>query len=553
MSQKRKAKVENPRALRFNTIWMVPLLAFIVAGWMIYENWASQGPQIILVAHDAEGIEAGKTKVKVHNVDVGQVKEVKLSEDFSQALITVRMNQDVKDMLHSDAKFWVVKPEVGYKGISGLDTVLSGAYIDMEPGQKGEKRTRFKMLPQPPLSTSQDKGIRIRLTSVNMARMNIGTPVHFRGYQVGHIEKVGFHVKTGSISYRIFIQAPYDSLVNDAVQFWLTPGFLVKSSASGLEVRMDSLENLLTGGISFGLTESRKPGKPVADLSRFRLYESREQAVNNQFDELINYVFLFENSISGLEQGAPVEFRGVRIGTVKEVPFLDLEQEHFLLLKHKKIPVLASIEPQRFEPKKEHSSTEYWRKFFEDCFARGLRASLKTASLITGAQVIDLTFLDGVKEPEKLQLEGYPLFPTVAKSGIQGIEAKLNALLDKLHALPLEGTLGSLNATLDSSDDTLSDISELARSINHLINAPAAQELPQKLTSALQQLNSTLAGYDEGSVFSRQLESRMQELQGVLNNLQPLLHELREQPNALIFDRKHGADRIPPKADGEQD
>lgn len=545
--------MENLRPLRFNTIWLVPLLAFIVAGWMIYDNWASQGPQIILVANDAEGIEADKTKIKVHNVDVGQVKKVKLTEDFKQALITVRMNQDVKDMLHSDAKFWVVKPEVGIKGVSGLDTVLSGAYIDMEPGRKGEKRTRFKMMPQPPLSTSEDKGIRVRLISMDMAKMNIGTPVHFHGYEVGHIEQVDFDVKTGAIKYRIFIQAPYDSLVNDAVQFWLTPGFLVKSSASGLEVRMDSLETLLSGGISFGLTDSQKPGKPVPDLSKFRLYESQEKAINNQYDELINYVFLFENNVSGLEEGAPVEFCGVRIGTVKEVPFSGLERKHFSLLKREKIPVLASIEPQRFELQNEHPSAEYWREFFKDCFSRGLRASLKTASLITGAQVIDLRFLDEVKTQEKFELGGYPLFPTVAKSGLDGIETKLNVLLDKLNSLPLEGTLSSLNSTLNSSDETLSDISKLAKSLNDLIDTPETQKLPERLTSAVRQLDDTLADYDEGSVFSRQLENRMQALQRVLNNLQPLLHELREQPNALIFDRKFRADRIPPKVNGEKD
>lgn len=261
MREEESARVENLRPLRFNAVWLVPVLALIVAGWMVYDNWADMGEKILLVAKSAEGIEAGKTKVKVHNVEVGEVQGVRLSENFKQALITVRMKQGTSGMLHSDAKFWVVKPRVGLKGISGLGTVISGAYIEMEPGRKGERISRFKMMSQPPLSTSEDKGIRLRLKSKELAKMSVGTPVHFHGYEVGHIEKVDFDIKTGAINYRIFIQAPYDSLVNDAVQFWLTPVISVKGSARGIEVRMDSLETLFWGGISFGLPRGRKPGK----------------------------------------------------------------------------------------------------------------------------------------------------------------------------------------------------------------------------------------------------------------------------------------------------
>jgi len=553
LREEESARVENLRPLRFNAVWLVPLLALIVAGWMVYDNWAKMGEKIVLVAESAEGIEAGKTKVKVHNVEVGEVQDVRLSENFKQALITVRMKQGTADMLHSDAKFWVVKPRVGFKGISGLGTVISGAYIEMEPGRKGERITRFKMMPQPPLSTSEDKGIRLRLKSKDLAKMGIGTPVHIHGYEVGHIEKVDFDIKTGAINYRIFIQAPYDSLVNDAVQFWLTPGISVKGSARGIEVRMDSLETLFWGGISFGLTEDRKPGKPVSDLSQFRLYESREAAVDNQFQDAIDYVFLFKSSISGLEEGAPVEFSGVRVGTVKEVPFSPSQSGGQSLLKQEKIPVLASIEPHRLNPDTKSFSAEYWRKYLKNCIDRGLRASLKTSSYITGGQVIDLYFL---REPEAAKpgkWHGHQVFPTVQKTGVEEIKNSLSAFLHKLNGLKLEAALSDLNSTLDTSKEAFREISGVSRSLRELVDNPSTQRLPKRLDKAIHQLNTTLSGYEKESLFGQQLQRDMQALERLLDELRPFVRELREQPNMLIFDRERRQDLIPPKADTEND
>lgn len=553
MRKEENARVENLRPLRFNAVWLVPILALIVAGWMVYDNWAKMGEEIVLVAESAEGIEAGKTKVKVHNVEVGEVQDVRLSDDFKQALITVRMKQGTHDMLHSDAKFWVVKPRVGVKGVSGLGTVLSGAYIEMEPGRKGERITRFKVMPQPPLSTSEDKGIRLRLKSKDMAKMDIGTPVHFRGYEVGHIEKADFDVKTGAIKYRIFIQAPYDSLVNDAVQFWLTPGFSVKGSARGIEVRVDSLETLFWGGISFGLTKGRKPGKPVSDLSEFRLYESREVAIENQFKEAIDYVFLFNSGISGLDKGAPVEYSGVRVGTVKEVPYSGPQGGRRNLLQQERIPVLASIEPHLLEPNAKSLSPEYWREYLKNCIDRGLRASLKTSSYITGAQVVDLYFPRDPEPANPGKWHDQPVFPTVEKTGVEEIKNSLSAFLHKLNSLKLETALADLNSTLDASGEAFREISGVSRSLRELIDDPSTRGLPQRLDKAIHRLDTTLSGYEKESLFGQQLQQDMQALERLLDELRPFVRELREQPNMLIFDRERRQDRIPPKAEREND
>ncbi len=548
----RRKQVDNLRTLRFNSIWLVPILALIVAGWMVYENWAEQGEQITLVAKSAEGIEAGKTKVKVHNVEVGEVKDVRLSENFKKALITVQMKQDTEGMLRSDANFWVVKPRVGIKGISGLGTMLSGAYIEMEPGREGESMERFQMMSQPPLSTTEDRGIRLRLLSKDQAKLDVGAPVHFRGYEVGHIEKVDFNMETGAINYRVFIQAPYDSFINDAVQFWLTPGFSVKGSARGIEVRMDSLETLFVGGISFGLPKNRKPGDPVTDLTEFRLYESREVALDNQYSESIEYVFLFRDSVSGLKEGAPVEFCGVRIGTVQEVPFTSSDGGQETVLQRKRIPVLASIEPQRMDPRIPDSSPDYWQNYFKKRISHGLRASLKTSNYITGAQVIDLAYRGKSRSVKTHKWNDHLVFPTVPKDGIEDIKTQINALLAKLNGLPLEGTVTNLNATIESSKETFAEMAKLSRSIRKVAEDPATRKLPNKINATMEQLNATLAGYKIKSPLGQNLQRNLRALERILNELHPFIREMREQPNMLIFKRRRLPDPIPQKGKKEK-
>ncbi len=552
MSSHETGKVEDMRTIKFSTVWLVPLLALIIAGWMIYDHWAGQGPQITLVAENAEGIEAGKTKVKARSIDIGEVEEVSLSENYEQALIRIQMDEGTGDMLRDDARFWVVKPRVGLKGVSGLGTMISGAYIEMEPGREGRMIKRFEMMPRPPLSTSEDKGIRLRLTSMDVAKMDIGTPVHFNGYKVGCIEKVQFNMETGTINYRIFIRAPYDSLINDKVQFWLTPGFSLSSTARGVEIRVDSLETLISGGISFGLVEGRKPGKKVEDMAEFRLYESKKAAANNRYQEFINYVFLFDSNVSGLKEGAPVEFRGIRIGTVKEVPFAGLDRDSLPLLQQQAIPVLASIEPQRLEFQHESTSPEYWRGYFEESISRGLRASLKTSNFFTGAQVIDMDFTRDTGPQKRRRLRGYPVFPT-SEGGIEGLGNKFNALLDKINKLPLKDTIAGVNSNLENSNEAFSQVTELSRSLHKIMEEEAARQMPDRISASLQKLNSTLSCYSESGALGQRLQDNMLALEQVLTDFKTLIRQLRDQPSSLIFNTKRRPDPVPPAAYGEKE
>ncbi|MCL9779827.1 intermembrane transport protein PqiB [Vibrio sp. S4M6] len=540
--------IESTRRFKFNTIWIVPLVAFIVSGWMIYDNWSQKGPEITITAQDAEGLEVGKTKVKSRNVDIGEVTNIQLSNDFKYAIITLQMNKGTQALLRSNTKFWVVKPRVGAEGISGLGTLLSGAYINMEPGNEGAKATKFKMLAKPPLSTVNDKGIRIRLYSTQNTKLEVGTPVHFRGYEVGYIEDVGFDIKRGAITYRLFIHAPYDALVNSNVRFWMTPGLSIKGTAKGVELRVDSLQSLITGGISFGAINEEKAAHPVKDLTQFRLFTSKQEAEDNRFNKFIYYVMLFNGSVAGIDKDTPVEYNGIQIGTVMQVPYKGASIETLENQANPAIPILVRIAPQRMEYNFSDSklTLDDWRKKFSDAFKKGARATLNTSNLLTGAKIVDVQYIKNPKPQKVTKFGKYAVFPTTSDS-FATMQDKVETILSKLAALPLNQTVAELNQTLKAATATLQQLDKVSANTNKLLANKETQQLPEKLSQSLKSLDSTLTDYQSEGVVGQKLQQSLSSLQRTLDELQPLLQEIRQKPNSLIFGKSQRSD-IEPKA-----
>ncbi|MGF1740136.1 intermembrane transport protein PqiB [Vibrio profundum] len=535
------SNLESTRRARFNTIWLVPLIAALVAGWMVYDSWSQRGPEITIVAKDADGLEAGKTKVKARNVDIGEVTNIKLSDDFTHALITLQMNKGTEKLLKSNTKFWVVKPRIGKEGISGLGTLLSGSYINMEPGNQGKRAREYTMLSKPPLSTINDKGIRVRLYSTQTTKLEVGTPINFRGYEVGYVEDAGFDLKRDAITYQLFIHAPYNKLINSHVKFWMTSGLSVQGTAKGIEVKMGSLQTLITGGISFGEIGDIKTAMPVKDLTEFKLFSSKQEAEDNRYNKFINYVMLFYGSVSGLESGSPVEYNGVRIGTVTQVPFAGATIDKLRSVDNPPVPILVRIEPQRLETSLKDSvkDLDEWRSIFADSFKRGMRATLNTSNLLTGGKIVSVKFVKDAA-PQKITHYGkYLLFPTTTAS-LATMQEKVEVILNKLAALPLDKTVNSLNSTL-------AELDKVAKSTSDLLNQQQTKQLPAKLSGTLDSLHGTLSDYKSEGVVGKKLQQSLTSLQRTLDELQPLIQEIRQKPNALIFG-KPKRDDIEPKA-----
>lgn len=536
-------KARSGKQSRFSPIWIVPIVALLIGLWLIYDNYTRIGPRITLTMANAEGIEAGKTMIKTRNVDIGQVEQVRLSDDLTHTLIIARINPEAEPMLVEDTRFWVVKPRIGREGISGLNTVLSGAFIQLQPGTSDISEREFAVLEQPPISTLGAKGLRIRLISQLGNSLRVGDPVTYQGFNVGRVESAEFDSERREMRHQLFIESPYDVLVTESTRFWSASGVDLKLDSEGFKVNIASLEALLGGGVTFGVLENLPVGAPAEADSTFILYGDEESARQEAYTQYLEYVLLIEDTVRGLSKGAPVEFRGIRIGTVSSVPWKFTSPERNAQSGFA-IPVLIRLEPQRLGSN-EKVDLEEWKARFDRMLNAGLKATLKSGNLLTGSLFVDLNFQrDESVEFVARKFEGLQVMPTTS-TGLAQIEQKVSNLLDKLNQLEVEPILTSMDRTLESSETMLNEIRDLTSSIQTLVNASETQEIPANINQTLAEIRTTLQGLSPDSSAYQEMTGTLQRLEKLLRDIQPVARTLSEQPNALIFDRRNSSDPLP--------
>jgi paraquat-inducible protein B len=523
----------------------VPIVTALIGAWILFYHFSHQGPEVTLITTTAEGIEGGKTTIKSRNVDVGRVESVTLSDDLNHVILKARLNPDMKKLLKGDSAFWVVKPQIGKEGISGLGTLLSGAYIELQPGRKGEEPAQYQLLDSPPLAAPDAKGIRVVLDSERSGQLNPGDPVLFRGYRVGSVETSQFDTQTRSMHYQLFINAPYDSLVTSNVRFWKDSGVNFDMSSQGMRVEMGSLTTLFSGGVSFDVPSGWERGEQAQEHAEYTLFDDQRSIQDSLYTEHRDFVMFFSDSIRGLSPGAPVEFRGIRLGTVSSVPFTipGIEQQ---IDSDYRIPVLIRIEPDRFTKQLgKHFDMEAALK---DALQRGMRASLKSGNLLTGALYIDLDFYPNEK-PWKgpRQLGGYELLPTTS-GGLAQIQQKVMMTLDKINALPLNPLIEEATQTLAQSKRTLAETQRTMASLNKITSSKEMQNLPADMQKTLLELNRSMKGFQPGSPAYTKMVADMQRLDQVMRELQPVLRTINDKSNALVFEASESPDPQPKKA-----
>ncbi|MGL5701429.1 MAG: intermembrane transport protein PqiB [Kluyvera sp.] len=538
-----EAKVQKVK--NWSPVWIFPIVTALIGAWILFYHYSHQGPEVTLITTNAEGIEGGKTTIKSRSVDVGVVESTTLTDDLTHVEIKARLNSGMEKLLHKDSVFWVVKPQIGREGISGLGTLLSGAYIELQPGSKGSVPESYQLLDSPPLAPPDAKGIRVLLDSKKAGQLSPGDPVLFRGYRVGSVETSTFDPQSRSISYQLFISAPNDRLVTSNVRFWKDSGVAVDLTSAGMRVEMGSLSTLFSGGVSFDVPEGVELGQPIAEKTEFKLYDDQKSIQDSLYTEHIDYLMFFKDSVRGLQPGAPVEFRGIRMGTVAQVPYFNPGLRQTLTSDYR-IPVLIRIEPQRLVT--QFGDNPDIRGHLPTLIGRGLRGALKTGNLVTGALYVDLDFYPKEQVVADVKsFEGKDIIPTVS-SGLAQIQQRLMETLDKFNNLPLTPMVEQATNTLAESQNTMRRLQTTLDNLNKITASQSAQQLPADMQKTLRELNRSMQGFQPGSAAYNKMVADMQRLDQVLRELQPVLKTLNEKSNALVFEAKDKKDPEPKRA-----
>lgn len=517
-------------------IWLVPIVAAVLGIWLVVYNYLTEGPEITITFSTAEGIQPGKTKIKALSVELGVVESVALTKDLNQVVVTAKLERFAKPLLREDTQFWVVRPRVGPGGISGLGTILSGGYIQLQAGTGAGGVKAFVGLDRPPITPAGTPGLKLVLESARAGSVSAGDPVLYRGYRVGAVESTAFDPESKRVTYGLFIEAPFDELVSRNTRFWNASGVNVKVGAQGVDVELGSLQTLLVGGVTFDLPDGVLAGAPAEDGDTFALFANRAAANRQSYDNHVDYVVQFRQSVRGLAPGAPVEYRGIQVGTVQRLMIQELAAERIKGVGDP-IPVLIRIEPARLGLPDSPDAVAQIVRAVNAGVPRGMRARLQTGNLLTGASIISIDYYPDTDDAALGEFAGYPEIPTLA-GGIAGLEQKLNQLLAKLNELPLETALNDLSATLDSLRAAVDDV-------RGAITSEEAKEITDSINSALRELNATLDSISPDSPAGERLNRTLGDLNRTVRNLESLTRKLSDKPNTLIFSPPVTEDPVP--------
>ncbi len=519
-------------------VWIVPLVAVLIGSWLVYKAVTEKGPIIYITFRTAEGLVAGKTKVRFKDVEVGTLKSIVIPDDLQNVRLTVEMVKGAKPFLREGAKFWVVRARVAAGQVSGLGTLFSGAYIGMEPSTEGEPQREFKGLEVPPVVTADQDGYQFSLTANRLGSLNFGSPVYYRQIQAGQVMGYSLDPAGKSVTVKIFINAPYHNHVRTNTRFWEVSGVNVDLSAQGVRVNTESLVSMMIGGIAFGVPSHERPAPKAPENTRFILFDDFMTAAQRQYTVKSRGIMFFSDSVRGLEVGAPVEFQGIKIGEVIDIELqFDPEKVEF------QIPVIVEFEPERigFKEQSKAEGTAMDQKLLD----KGLRAQLKTGSLLTGKLYIDLDFYPDAEPATLKSIDGQTVIPTVPTT-IEAITASLNRFMKRLDELPLETigrdlqeTIAGLDRIVNSPElrESLASLEQILAEVRQLSVSANTETLP-RINAALGQLDRTLielnGALSADAPLRHELRATLRELAGAGRALRELAELLDRHPESLI-------------------
>ncbi|HEX9684782.1 MAG TPA: MlaD family protein [Burkholderiales bacterium] len=483
--------VAAPKSARsIQLVWLIPLIAVLVGGWLAVKAILDRGPVITISFETAEGLEAGKTKIKYKDVEVGLVNSVVLSNDIKQVIVTADLVKGAERYLVDDTRFWVVRPRITGGDVSGLGTLLSGAYIGLDIGKSGKPTRHFTGLKAAPVFSSDVPGREFVLRGSDLGSLDPGTPVYFRRLQVGQIASHALDKDGKGVTLKLFVNAPYDQYVTTDTRFWHASGFDVTLDASGVKIQTQSVVAMLSGGLAFETPAGSAALPPAAAGAEFRLFAHRAEAMTNPDAIVMKTVMVFRESVRGLAPGAPIDFRGIVVGEVTAIR-VELDPVKLQIT----IPVEVNIYPRRLGSRlvKQRAvlSDRERREFLNAMMAKGLRAQLRTGNLLTGQLFIALDFFPHAPKVKTALNEDVFELHTVS-SGLTELQETIASITKKIQDLPLGEISADLRQTLQSANRLIerfdTDLAPEARAaLADVRKALAATEHALKPESPLQQ------------------------------------------------------------------
>jgi paraquat-inducible protein B len=547
-----QAVVRPRRRFAIQLVWLVPVLAALIAAVLGVRAWVNAGPTITIQFPSAEGLEPGKTRIRYKSVDIGSVKAVTLSADRKAVVVTAAMSRGAASLLLDDTRFWVVRPRFTGGELTGLSTLLSGAYIGVDAGHAEDERREFIGLAAPPSITTDEPGREVLLHSTDIGSLDLDSPVYFRRINVGKVTAFDLDGDGRGVTLKVFVRSPYERFVTTDTRFWHSGGVDLALDADGVKLQTQSLVTLLLGGIVFGTPPVSPAAPAAAQDARFTLFGSETLAMKRGDGQLLPLRVQFDGSVRGLSVGAPVDFRGIVIGEVRSIDMaFDAQAGHFrlpveLVLYRDMLDTWIARAPRGKAPSAEAA--------LKRAIERGLRAQLRSGNLLTGQRYIALDFVKPAPAPaltlaaassKRLEIPSVSgglddlqdSLTRVSKSieqvpfgalaqDLRAAVGKLQQVLDKVDRLPLEGLAGDLRGTLATLDATL-----------RRFDKDLAPAFGATLTDAQQTLQTTRQVLANDSATQQELRGSLRELARAAQSLRELTDLLQRRPESLLRGR----------------
>ena len=537
------AQVDEHKSPKVSVVWLVPIIATVLGAALLINDYLNQGTKITIQFKNAQNLVAGKTKIKYLNIDIGEIKSITLNDDDSGVIATARLDQGVKHLLVEDSKFWIVKPRIGVGGISGLDTLLSGAYLGLIPGRSENSTNSFVGIDGIPPAGKEEPGRRLSLRSNSSQLLGEGTSIFYRGYPAGSIEKVELNLLDSATYYEVFIRSPYDQLITKNTRFWDISGVSFEYSPDGFQLHANSIESILSGSLTFGLAEEMEAGEMAQDGELFILYPNKAAANALSYSTGLNIITSFDSSLRGLTVGAAVEFRGLKMGHVTAI-----DKERSVTSKDGQSYVTIRLEPGRIGFTDSDEGATQLKNKIESWVSNGLHASLTAGSLLVGKNFVELNFpnkLEGralTTKPEVAYIDGLLSVPTYT-NGLGAVKDKVLGILNRTESLPIGDLVNDASKLIKNLENASSELESI-------LAAPATKQLPENMNNSLSQLDETLSGFSSDKELYQDIEQTVYILNQSLLDLDQLLKKLKDKPNALIFNSKANP-KVIPKSGGK--